>query len=897
MPTCFCPNRPLFLVVAAALGTLTVCASQTRVLETKAFKLGLNPENGACSILDKQSGVEWRGDEAAGQRFGHLSVLWEGRPRHLELTSCSLSRHNSGSGLTAEFRPVPEKPSAVIRVFLRPSKDQRGLRIEYEASADLQVQSVSLLSDLLGATSEGNGYVVVPAREGLLIPASSGISFTHRFDTSAYEGCHMQMAAVVDRGSAVLLAWTDPYVALDVSSRATNAPGSFQRVVPSLSLRKTAVGFEVLFLGKGDYVTAAKAYRGITRDRGWFVPWEEKLRTNPARQKLFGAINYKLWSTLDRRMNEESTREVSARVNWTFDEAAQVAEHLKNDLKLDRVLFAMGGWIHRGYDNQHPDILPAAPECGGDAAFSECARRVQRLGYVLNLHDNYQDIYRDSPSWDERYIMKTPDGKLSRGGHWAGGIAYLTCSQMALELARRPQNLLAVKRLSNADSYFIDTTYAAGLQECFDPAHPLTRADDMRWKIALSDYARDVFGIFGSECGREWAIPHADFFEGITGVSGGYFHDAKLTGKLGATVIPLFELVYHECIAAYGKYGYDPHRAARYVLQHITFGRTLNYHSIPPHLYWKQSGSNAGQVPMRPGVASLKQSGSRQITAAYGWEVGGPVRLEPGDWRVFVHFVDSTGAIKFQGDYEPVSPPDQWQHGEQRHGPFVITVPEVAAGSYAIRMGLFERNSGRRALLRGRDNGERSYLVGRLRVAPGNLEFQPLEPSQGSDPAGGDPGLFVRAEGGWADGLHDLDRFVKNTYEVLSPLNEMTSTMEMTEHRFLTPDRLVQQSVFGKGAGRVTTCVNVSAGDYALVTRDGLRAVLPPFGFMVEGPRFLAAHVSHWDGERLSGPVLFTLRSMDGKELRKSKEVIQYNAFGGLNRPLGNKVAVRVMER
>ena len=33
---------------------------------------------------------------------------------------------------------------------------------------------------------------------------------------------------------------------------------------------------------------------------------------------------------------------------------------------MDDVLFTMGGWIHRSYDNQHPDILPAAPECGGN---------------------------------------------------------------------------------------------------------------------------------------------------------------------------------------------------------------------------------------------------------------------------------------------------------------------------------------------------------------------------------------------------------------------------------------------------------------------------------------------------------------------------------------------------
>ena len=37
----------------------------------------------------------------------------------------------------------------------------------------------------------------------------------------------------------------------------------------------------------------------------------------------------------------------------------------------------------------------------------------------------------------------------------------------------------------------------------------------MKWKQALSDYAREVFGIFGSEDGREWAIPAQRFLRGI----------------------------------------------------------------------------------------------------------------------------------------------------------------------------------------------------------------------------------------------------------------------------------------------------------------------------------------------------------------------------------------------
>ncbi len=66
---------------------------------------------------------------------------------------------------------------------------------------------------------------------------------------------------------------------------------------------------------------------------------------------------------------------------------------------------------------------------------------------------------------------------------------------------------------------------------------------------------RELFGLFGSECGREWALPHSDFFEGLVGVSGQYFHNLK-PESLGAKVIPFWEMVYHDCQICYGKYGY-----------------------------------------------------------------------------------------------------------------------------------------------------------------------------------------------------------------------------------------------------------------------------------------------------------------------------------------------------
>ena len=726
----------------------------------------------------------------------------------------------------------------------------------------------------------------MPVREGLLIPADSGLNFTHRFDTYAYEGCHMTMLGAVKRGAAALITWTDPYVAAEVRSAVTNAAGPDARQVlsASLTLRKSATSFQIHLLGRGDYVDIAKAYREVARQTGWLVPWSEKLKGHPDRAKYFGASNYKLWSMLTRNMNEDSSQEKSVKVEWTFDESAQVAEHLKRDLQLDKVLFIMGGWIHRGYDNQHPDILPTAPECGGDAAFSNACRRIRALGYVLSLHDNYQDIYRDAPSWNEDYVNKNPDGGLTKGGHWAGGTAYITCAQKALELAQRPQNLAAVKKLSDADSYFIDTTYAAGLNECFDKNHPMTRADDRKWKQALSDYARGVFGSFGSECGREWAIPHADFFEGFTGVSGTYYHNKDLPKNLGATVVPLFEIVYRDCIQMYGKYGYDPAQAAEYVLHHVSLGRPLHYHEVPPGLYWKRETRANSPLALRPSVAELQPTGPRQFSIRYRWQVE---KTPAEDWRVFVHFCDAAGNIKFQNDYAPTPPTSQWSPGEVGHGPFTVHVPDGLSGAFNVRVGLFDPASGQRATLTARQDGDRAVLVGQLTVREGRIEFAAARPAPASTLGNSD--VFTRADGGWAEGLHPLDRFVKNTHEILSPLNELTSQVTMTRHQFLTPDRKVRRTVFGDGRNQAEVVVNAGATDFRCQTKSFGEVLLPPNGFVVESPTFAAFHALSWNGLRYEADAapLFTLRSLDGKPLARSKRVRVFHGFGDPRLKLG----------
>jgi hypothetical protein len=289
-------------------------------------------------------------------------------------------------------------------------------------------------------------------------------------------------------------------------------------------------------------------------------------------------------------------------------------------------------------------------------------------------------------------------------------------------------------------------------------------------------------------------------------------------------------------------------------------------------------------LPWRPAVAELRQTGPRRFTVTYRWTLEARTT---NDWRVFVHFTDDEGNIKFQNDHDPKEPTSRWRPGSVEQGPFTVTVPEGLKGTFDIRTGLFQPPRGGRAALIGAPDGDLSQGIGRLRLVADRIEFEPHpEPSRKTGP---DVALFTRAHNGWAEGLHLLDRFVKNTYEILSPLHELTARAPLQQHRFLTPDRKVQRTVFGEGSEAVEVIVNASEHEYAHRSRAWDRVLLPPYGFVVEAPAYAAFCALSWNGRRYSAPACFTLRSLDGQPLDRAAQVRVFHAFGDAHLKLGGK--------
>ncbi len=841
--------------------------ARAATLDAKNWRFDLDRESGAWALADKRTGVLWA--SAAQQpifgeimlRSGDRSSVW--RITRFDEVDAGADR------LRLVTRPVIEgQPSGVSVTFtLERLSDPDGLRLSYKSQArgDWEVARVRLLDDALWVTDADDGRLYVPFRLGIEVPANKGLPGRHRWTT--YNNLSMAMCGAVKQGSALLVNWDNVDTHLTVNTSWPDLPLVPGRRVCALSLEieAPAASCTIHPLGEGGYVEIARAYRPLARAKGWLKTWADKRKQFPTVDRIFGAADFKPF-VLSRVMpGSRFCRDGKEHVHlgFTFDEVAQCAEHWRNDLGIERAYVVMAGWINGGYDVRHPDILPAAPECGGNEGLQQAFDRIKHCGYLVGMHDNYQDMYEDAPSWSEDYINKDPQGNPKKGGNWNGGQAWQVCAIKQVELAaRQDTNLPQVAKLFSPTIYFIDTTFAWGLVTCHDPHHPMTRRDDLEWKSKLCLLAKKYFGLFGSEEGREWSVPCADYLEGIFG---------HVTDSPPGSVIPLFPLVYSDCVQIMTHQGNRISAGdEKKMADHILFAE-MHLPRFGNHLYWTRARSQ--RVPVVPLPPMVKDLGNRKFAITYRWQVEGKV---PADFRVFVHFCheakDHPEKIAYQNDHVPKPPTSQWKAGTTvEDGPYTVEVPPEFNGPAQIMLGM--TSDAGRVQLSNLAHRSLRYFVGTLHVSDQAIKLEPASEQRVTD-------LWSRGDGGWTQGLCSTDRVIKNTWEVLSPLNVITAETPLTSHEFLTDDRLLQRTRFGE----VTITVS-----YEKPAEIGGNAV-PPYGFIVESPRFVAFCATRYNGIEYQTPTLFTARSLDGKPLAESAKVRIYHGFGDPRLKLAGKV-------
>jgi hypothetical protein len=133
------------------------------------------------------------------------------------------------------------------------------------------------------------------------------------------------------------------------------------------------------------------------------------------------------------------------------------------------------------------------------------------------------------------------------------------------------------------------------------------------------------------------------------------------------------------------------------------------------------------RLPIRVSVARVDQIAPRRLVMTFRWEAEEPA---PEALRVFVHFVDAAGNIKFQGDHNPIPPANLWQGVVETS--VQVNVPDLPATMFGVRIGLYNPQTGQRYLPEGPDDGARRIHLGDLKVEADRTSFTSFDP--GPDP-------------------------------------------------------------------------------------------------------------------------------------------------------------------
>lgn len=283
------------------------------------------------------------------------------------------------------------------------------------------------------------------------------------------------------------------------------------------------------FFAKGGCVTACKMYREMAQEQGLVRTFTEKAKKKPDVRKLFGAVNW--WGGSPEFAFEAKAAGMTHGLLNGRDKPASMAEVVAQ------------GWLMGEYDN-YEDI--------NDSETVDRAKAPVKTHAVVNADGEFMTAWvtRDKDMKPIHTYMKQCTGVMTK------------CARVVIPkvLAAYPYN-----------TRFLDVTTATGLKECFSPLHPCDRKQDQANREALCAYVGDELGLVaGGEHGRYYDVRFLDYHEGMMGGGcyswpAGYLHDIKSREEIDerylkygidpAYRVPMFELVFHDCVVDYWYWG------------------------------------------------------------------------------------------------------------------------------------------------------------------------------------------------------------------------------------------------------------------------------------------------------------------------------------------------------
>ncbi len=385
------------------------------------------------------------------------------------------------------------------------------------------------------------GKLVLPLQQGCLLDAEENIAYTPGF--GGCFGCsdaYVNALGFYSRQKSYLWYVKDYYdsgyqiVNGNVSRICMRTFSSMAHI--SYTRELDLYLYDYLF----DYNAMAHCVREIYEKNG-LLTLKEKVKRKPVLEHLIGSCVYH--TGIHSKISKDSRYYHTEGKNEAIVPISSIQKQLKefHDCGISNIHLHLDG-CGIAYDNQHPRFYPIDERTGGYPALRELIETMHEEGDVLTIHDNYHDIYFDSPDFKESYQIYDRNQKPYFMSVWAGGKQSYLTAQLAPFFLKRNQNYLEEQGV-HSDGVYCDVFTCNPFDENFSLEYWMNRKDCAKYRNDTFDVLNQKKMIVSSEEVNGFAINHID-----TCHYAPYPFMMKQDGKQIGLPIPFFNLCFHDCL-------------------------------------------------------------------------------------------------------------------------------------------------------------------------------------------------------------------------------------------------------------------------------------------------------------------------------------------------------------
>ena len=520
--------------------------------------------NGTLVIKELKHGAEWKAESPFRFSYGdcYFHNLWEHCRHQITTDGNALHIHFdqyswwAGFPGRAYYKPDPG-PALEFDFSIELMDDEIHFTIGEIKGMDKESCTVEFPAGMLTRSVSEPGGMLIPCGYGSLykFPRNDTFKIEYRYfyDYNTIPG----YGWLFDRKAGIGVRIQDPcdqkiYFEVSTKQNCKASCGTIFEYNWRFANYPRRFIWKILPPGSS-YNELAKWYRSTLIRDGKFVSLEEKIKRHPEVEKLVGTVCWKY--------NMYSQKELPPGIKRDYSYYIASSDVADSDLPnnrsafeffasakaagFDRVTVYNTGWNLKGYDKGYPTRLPPNPQRGTPEEFSAAADYARTLsdGFIYSVHDNYRDCYQDCPEEYRQNLQRTSEGGTRKGGIWRGGRAELLCPKQSMFYAKR--DIPEIVKMVGRGSIYVDVFGCTNLEECWDPAHPQSRRDDLNARREILQYIADQFGSITTESAPTEAL--ADIV--TMGAFCSFFNSFSIPASAEMPIaVPFWQLVFHDSV-------------------------------------------------------------------------------------------------------------------------------------------------------------------------------------------------------------------------------------------------------------------------------------------------------------------------------------------------------------